>query len=171
MAEPTAAACSKARWASRPEADFPLVTSNADKPMRFLRLTALPLATLAALAVLSACQSKPPEVNIVSSGKSASLRAMEVVATAAHKCWFAAKDPAFKPYKFANELNAFGGQPRFLLVPARNYGGKPLLVVQATGASSKVHAFGPLLSEPLGGRVTSDLTRWSAGDTSCSAAA
>lgn len=136
--------------------------------MRILHLTFLFLATPAALA---ACQSKTPEAAVVSGGKSASLRAMEVVATAAHKCWFASNDPAFKPYKFANELNAFGGQPRFLLVPARNYGGKPLLVVQATGGSAKVNAFGPLLTEPLGSRVTADLTRWSAGNTSCTASA
>ena len=96
---------------------------------------------------------------------------MEVVATAAHKCWFASKDPAFKPYKFANELNSFSGQPRFLLVPAKNYGGRPLLVVQASGGSSKVEAFGPLLSEPLGARVSSDLTRWTSGDMSCGSAA
>ncbi len=131
--------------------------------MRFLR-TALPLLALA----LVACQAAPSKTSV---GKSASLLAMEVVATAAHKCWFASKDPAFKTYKFANELNSFSGQPRFLLVPAKNYGGRPLLVVQATGGSSKVDAFGPLLSEPLGTRVSSDLTRWTSGDTSCAAAA
>jgi hypothetical protein len=131
--------------------------------MRFLR-TALPLLALA----LAACQAAPSKTG---GGKSASLRAMEVVATAAHKCWFASKDPAFRPYKFANELNSFSGQPRFLLVPAKNYGGRPLLVVQAAGGSSKVDAFGPLLSEPLGTRVSSDLTRWTTGDISCSAAA
>ena len=125
-----------------------------------------PHCPLLALA-LAACQAAPSKQH--GGGKSASLQAMEVVATAAHKCWFASKDPAFKPYKFANELNSFSGQPRFLLVPAKNYGGRPLLVVQASGGSSKVDAFGPLLSEPLGTRVSSDLTRWTSGDTSCGA--
>ena len=45
---------------------------------------------------------------------------MEQVAIAAHKCWFASKDPAFKAYQMANELNSFSGRPRFLLVPAKN---------------------------------------------------
>ena len=94
---------------------------------------------------------------------------METVAIAAHKCWFASKDPAFKPYRFANELNSMSGQPRFLLVPAKNYGGRPLLVVQAPGSSPKVDAFGPLLSEPLGARISADLRRWTTGDTTCGA--
>ena len=44
----------------------------------------------------------------------------------------------------ANELNSFSGRPRFLLVPAKHYEGKPLLVVQAEGAAPNVQAFGPL---------------------------
>ena len=56
---------------------------------------------------------------------------MEQIAIAAHACWFVSKDPAFKPYHMANELNSFSGRPRFLLVPAKHPEGKPLLVVQA----------------------------------------
>ena len=48
---------------------------------------------------------------------------MEQVAIAAHRCWFASRDPAFRSYRFANELNSMSGQPRFLLVPAKNFGG------------------------------------------------
>lgn len=136
--------------------------------MRLMRLSIFSTVILTALA---ACQSKTPETPVVGNGKSAALRTMETVATAAYKCWFQSKDPDFKAYRFANELNSFSGQPRFLLVPAKNYGGRPLLVVQAKGSSSRVDAFGPLLSEPLGARVSSDLGRWSAGNTSCSAAA
>ena len=132
-----------------------------------LRQAALPVLAL----VLAACQAQPAKITTGSGGKSASLRSMEVVATAAHKCWFASKDPAFRPYRFANELNSMTGQPRFLLVPARNFGGKPLLVVQAQGGSPRVDAFGPLMSEPLGARISGDLRRWTAGDTSCGAAA
>ncbi|HEV7251634.1 MAG TPA: hypothetical protein VGN97_00835 [Mesorhizobium sp.] len=121
---------------------------------------------------LAGCQSAKPEPQAeAASGKSASLRVMEQVATQAYQCWFASKDPAFKPYGFANELNSFSGQPRFLLVPAKNFGGRPLLVVQAQGASSRVETFGPLLDETLGGRITSDVNRWSAGGTGCGAAA
>lgn len=131
----------------------------------------LRFACLAAtLALLAGCQSNdrlPP----ASAGKSAALRIMEQVAIAAHKCWFASKDPAFKSYRFANELNSMSSQPRFLLVPAKNFGGLPALVVQARGNSSQVEVFGPLLKEPLGARVSADIDRWQAGDESCGAAA
>ena len=119
------------------------------------------------LALLAACQSeKGPST---SGGKSAALRMMEQVAIAAHKCWFASKDPAFKGYRFANELNSMSGQPRFLLVPAKNFGGLPALVVQARTPSGKVEAFGPLMQEPLGARIEGDLRRWGAGSSSCTA--
>ena len=126
------------------------------------------LAT-ASLAIAS-CQSgsKTPSQP---AGKSAALRTMEQVATAAHKCWIASKDPAFRSYQMANELNNFGGTPRFLLVPAKHYGGKPLLVVQATGNSSRVDVFGPLMSEALGSRISADIARWQGGNSSCSSAA
>jgi hypothetical protein len=126
---------------------------------------ALSFASLGLAACQSGSKSETP------SGKSASLRAMEQVAIAAHKCWIASKDPAFKPYQMANELNNFGGTPRFLLVPAKHYGGKPLLVVQATGNSSRVEAFGPLMGEPLGSRIGADIARWQSGDGTCAAKA
>jgi hypothetical protein len=133
-------------------------------------LSAIARAAFLAIAglALASCQSgtKAPAA---SSGKSASLRAMEQVAIAAHKCWIASKDPAFKAYSMANELNNFGGTPRFLLVPAKHYGGKPLLVVQATGNSSRVEVFGPLMSEPLGARIGSDIARWQGGASDCGA--
>jgi hypothetical protein len=96
---------------------------------------------------------------------------MEQVAIAAHKCWFASKDPDFKAYRMANELNSFSGRPRFLLVPAKNFEGKPLLVVQAEGPAPDLQAFGPLMQEPLGTRIASDLKRWAAGSSSCTATA
>lgn len=125
----------------------------------------------ASVLVLPACQSDNKASRSGGSGKSASLRVMEQVAIAAHKCWIASKDSAFKNYAMANELNNFGGTPRFLLVPKNNYGGKPLLVVQARGNSSEVEVFGPLLGEPLGARVGADIGRWKSGDGSCGAAA
>ena len=136
-----------------------------------LRQTIARLA-LAATAgfVLASCQSGPKSAAPVS-GKSASLLAMEQVAIAAHKCWIASKDAAFRPYQMANELNSFTGTPRFLLVPVKHYGGKPLLVVQAQGNSSRVDVFGPLMAEPLGARISSDIARWQAGNPACGAAA
>jgi hypothetical protein len=125
------------------------------------------LPAVALMAVLAGCQAGPKTA--APSGKSAALAAMEPVAIAAHKCWFASKDRAFRAYNFANELNSLSGNPRFLLVPAKNYGGRPLLVVQARGGSGNVEAFGPLLSEALGARIAGDIARWKAGDTSCGA--
>jgi hypothetical protein len=125
---------------------------------------------LAILALLAACQSDATgPVN--NGGKSAALRTMEQIAIAAHACWFASKDPAFKPYRMANELNSFTGRPRFLLVPAKRPEAKPLLVVQAEGAAPDVQAFGPLLDDALGERITADVRRWSSGSSSCQAAA
>ncbi|KAA3449768.1 hypothetical protein C7I87_15815 [Mesorhizobium sp. SARCC-RB16n] len=119
---------------------------------------------------LASCQSSPKSTP-VPSGKSAALLAMEQVAISAHKCWIASKDPAFKQYQMANELNSFSGTPRFLLVPAKHYGGKPLLVVQAQGSSSRVDVFGPLMNDPLGARISSDVARWQAGNPACAATA
>ena len=134
------------------------------------RLAACALIALSGLA-LAACQSKSYNGAAGGGGKSASLRAMEQVAIAAHKCWIASKDPAFRDYQMANELNNFGGTPRFLLVPAKHYGGKPLLVVQATGNSSRVQVFGPLMDGPLGSRIGADISRWQSGSSDCGAAA
>lgn len=128
------------------------------------------LVALAGLALVG-CQSKSYNSAPTAGGKSASLRAMEQVAIAAHKCWIASKDPAFKSYQMANELNNFGGTPRFLLVPAKHYGGKPLLVVQARGNSNRVEVFGPLMGESLGGRIGSDIARWQTGSSDCGAKA
>ena len=127
---------------------------------------------IAALIVsLGACQSTSPRGATAEQGKSASLRNMESVAIAAHRCWFAGNDPAFRNYSFANELNSFSGRPRFLLVPKGNFGGKPLLVVQAEGAAGRVTAFGPLMDGAQGARISNDVSRWAAGDARCGAAA
>ncbi|MER9948856.1 hypothetical protein [Mesorhizobium sp. M0047] len=133
------------------------------------RSKAIALVAAAAFA-LTSCQSTPKSTP-VPSGKSAALLAMEQVAISAHKCWIASKDPAFKQYQMANELNSFSGTPRFLLVPAKHYGGKPLLVVQAQGNSSRVDVFGPLMNNPLGARIGSDIARWQAGNPACAATA
>lgn len=124
-------------------------------------------ALIAGIAALVGCQSKPAAVVNIPAGKSAALRTMEQVGIAAQACWFASKDKVFAKYSFANELNSMSGQPRFLLVPKGNYGGRPLLVVQARGNSSRVEAFGPLLDGEHGKRISSDIDRWSRGDSGC----
>ncbi|MGD9954091.1 MAG: hypothetical protein AB7S87_16090 [Burkholderiales bacterium] len=132
---------------------------------------ALSIASVVAAGIIGGCQSGASLPSTGAGGKSASLRVMEQVAIAAHKCWFASKDEAFRPYRFANELDSHSGNPRFLLVPAKNYGGLPLLVVQARGGSSQVEAFGPLMQRPLGARISADVSRWASGNPSCGTAA
>jgi hypothetical protein len=175
----TAARCSRARSACKPRDLSAYRKACSSKIVPYRRFETMDDSTmpmlrnclpLAILGFLAACQSNAPGP-AVSSGKSAALRTMEQIAIAAHACWFASKDPAFKPYRMANELNSFSGRPRFLLVPAKHYEGKPLLVVQAEGAAPDVQAFGPLLDEALGERITVDIRRWQSGSSSCQAAA
>lgn len=125
------------------------------------------VAVLAILALAAGCQSQSSAPSGQGGGKSAALRNMEQVAIAAHRCWFASGDPAFRNYSFANELNSFSGRPRFLLVPKGNFGGKPLLVVQAEGSAGAVTTFGPLLGQAEGTRITGDVRRWAGGDSAC----
>lgn len=124
---------------------------------------------LAASALAASCQPGPPPSG--AQVKSAALRNMEQVAAAAHRCWFAGGDPAFGGYSFANELNSFSGRPRFLVVPRSDFGGRPLLVVEAQGPAGHVTTFGPLLEGPQGGRIRADIDRWTGGDASCAARA
>lgn len=130
-------------------------------------VAALPIV-LAAGAALAGCQSAGP---VPVPGKSAALRNMEQVATAAHRCWIASGDPAFARYGFANELNSFSGRPRFLLVPKGDFGGRPLLVVQAEGAQGRISAFGPLLEGADGARIAADVERWASGLQACTGSA
>ncbi|AZN71760.1 hypothetical protein D5400_11180 [Georhizobium profundi] len=137
-------------------------------------MSASRLALIAALALLAGCQTQPSAevpAEVASSEKSAALRNMEQVAIAAHRCWFASRDPVFAGYSFANELNSFSGQPRFLLVPRGDFGGRPLLVVQASGAAGTVTSFGPLLDGAAGPRIRGDIARFASGDASCGTSA
>ena len=127
---------------------------------------------LSASLALAACQSSQNEgPGAEAQGKSAALRSMERVATVAYRCWFQGNDPTFSEFSFANELNSFSGQPRFLIVPENDYGGRPLLVVQSAGPSGQVSAFGPLLQGEQGSRIGADIQRWSQGNDDCAARA
>ncbi|WP_099866623.1 hypothetical protein [Pararhizobium haloflavum] len=135
-------------------------------------IAALRPAFILAAGLLSACQSGPAvDPAPAASGKSAALRTMEQVAIPAHRCWFASGDPAFASFSFANELNSFSGRPRFLLVPENDFGGRPLLVVEAKGEAGAIDLFGPLLDQPVGPRVRADIARWASGSQSCGAQA
>ena len=124
---------------------------------------AFSLALLPLLA-LAACQSQPktPQAH----GQSA-LDVMERVAVGANNCWIKSGDPAFKAYAMAPELNSFSGKPRILLVRKGSRDIRPLLVVQAEGRPARLDAFGPMMSEPVAGRIAADVRRWSSGDKGC----
>ncbi|MCJ8148879.1 hypothetical protein [Shinella sedimenti] len=120
----------------------------------------LPLALAAALA---GCQTKTPAPK----PNGAALPTMERVALGANACWFKSGDPAFKAYRLAPELNSFSGRPRILVVHRNSPESRPLLVVQAEGNPAKLDAFGPLMSEPVGARIATDVRRWAAGGKGC----
>ncbi|PRD41096.1 hypothetical protein C5748_23595 [Phyllobacterium phragmitis] len=132
----------------------------------------LVVAAAATLSTLAACQSgnEPGPGSLALSSGNAALATMERVALAANSCWFKSRDATFRPYRLAPELNSFSGRPRILVVPAKNPGDRPLLVVQAEGNPAKVEAFGPLMHQSSGNRIASDIRRWSAGGSGCGSA-
>lgn len=127
-----------------------------------MRLSTL-APTLAAALLLAGCQSSPP----APSPNSGALPTMERVALGANACWFKSGDPAFKAYRLAPELNSFSGRPRILVVHRQSPEARPLLVVQAEGSPAKLDAFGPLMAEPVGARIASDVKRWAGGGKGC----
>jgi hypothetical protein len=128
------------------------------------RLSVANAALLTALAAMvAACQTPAP-----TGPNRAALPTMERVALGANACWFKSGDPAFAAYKLAPELNSFSGRPRILLVHKGSPESRPLLVVQAEGSPSRLQAFGPMMQEPVAGRITADVNRWSGGNKACS---
>lgn len=129
---------------------------------------------LASILCLAACQAKTPPLTTSMNTNQKPEAAVASIAKVAQKCWFKSGDQAFKSYRMANEVSSFAGQPRFLLVPRKNPGGLPLLVVQAeqkgttsSGKFTNINAFGPLLEGASGQRILSDVNRWSRGETKC----
>ncbi|WEX86994.1 hypothetical protein PZN02_003333 [Sinorhizobium garamanticum] len=128
-----------------------------------VRLPVLACA-IASFTLVAGCQSNRPAAPPASS---AALPTMERVALGANGCWFKSGDPAFKAYRLAPELNSFSGRPRILIVPRKSPEARPLAVIQAEGHPARLQAFGPLLSEPVGARMTTDVRRWAAGGEGC----
>ncbi|GGD91043.1 hypothetical protein [Rhizobium anhuiense] len=115
-------------------------------------------------AMVAACQTPAPTTG----PNRGALPTMERVALGANACWFKSGDPAFAAYKLAPELNSFSGRPRILVVHKGSPESRPLLVVQAEGSPSRLQAFGPMMQEPVAGRIAADVNRWSAGNKACS---
>ena len=123
--------------------------------------------TLSAIMVLVAgCQSSGPGSFAYKTDKRA-LKAMEQVALAARECWFRSDDKDFRPYRMSPELNSFSGRPRILVVSKRDPNGRPLAVIEAHGDPATVDAYGPLLEQPVGNRIKSDIQRWTGDSSSC----
>ena len=118
---------------------------------------------LLGIGALAGCQNKPTPPQ----SSASALDVMEKVAVSANRCWFKSGDAAFKPYELSPELSSFSDQPRILLVRKGSADIRPVLVVQASGKPPKLSAFGPMMGEPLSGRVSKDVQRWAAGDGGC----
>ncbi len=123
---------------------------------------ALPL-----LALVASCTPKTTPAPSLSDPSKRALPTMERIALAANRCWFKSKDKDFKGYSLAPELNSYSGRPRILVVPARNPGSRPLLVVQAEGNPARVETFGPMMQQSHGSRIMSDVNRWASGQNDC----
>ncbi len=139
-----------------------------------MKLPATRLLIIAGALILAACQSKTTPISTSMNTKQKPENAVASIAKIAQKCWFQSGDKAFKTYRMANEVSSFSGQPRILLVPRKNPGGLPLLVVQAeqkgdvaSGKFTNINAFGPLLQTTTGKRALGDVNRWNRGETSC----
>jgi len=130
---------------------------------------------MTALLILSACQTNDGPSNNISINTNQGAQSVVVhMAKRAQECWFKSKDPAFKQYSLASEVNSFSGRPRFLIVPKSNPGGLPLLVVQAetkgdagSGKFTNIQSFGPLLQKAGGQKISADIRRWSTGKSAC----
>ncbi|HBF32719.1 hypothetical protein [Rhizobium sp.] len=121
------------------------------------------LACLAGIATLASCASKPPVTTPSRSAEEVIHRVMK----GASSCWFKSEDPAFKSYRMDAELTSFSGQPRILLVRKGSNDIRPLLVVMASGNPAQMQAFGPMMSEPVSARISTDVKRWAAGNPNC----
>jgi hypothetical protein len=118
-------------------------------------------------AGLAACQSGGG-ASSPSSGAQASNEAHNLARSVGNtigQCWFGAGETAFAGYIYSPEPNAV--TPRILIVPKSNPAERPVLVVEATGATT-LNTYGPLLGSANAGRIRGDLDRWSKGSTSCS---
>jgi hypothetical protein len=121
---------------------------------------------LVCLAALSACQSTGSKTG---GENSAAVTLLQHVNENAQTCWIKSKDKDFNGYAVIPELDTQAGRPRILVVDKKASGGLPKLVIEADGKPVKANAYGPLLSAPAGGRISTDLKRWTGGASGCTA--
>ena len=123
-------------------------------------------AICSALLSQACSPSGTPEVT---GGPQSAQEIMVRVAKRMQACWFARKDPRFRPYKLAAEINSYAGKPRVLIVPAKRPTALPKLVVQAQTVKGRpsVTAFGPMLEGKNGAKIRADVDRWVRGEQAC----
>lgn len=127
----------------------------------FFRMATM-LALILCLTLLAACQSTDPSQQVPAT-KEAQALARKTGETIG-RCWFADSETAFAGYIYSPEPNAV--RPRVLIVPKEQPAERPVLVIEASGATSLV-SYGPLLDTPVAERIRADLDRWSKGGESC----
>ena len=126
-------------------------------------------AALASMTLLIACSQGDVTLRNGVRGAPTPQSVMVAVAKSMQSCWFGKKDPSFRKFKMATELDSFSGKPRVLIVPINKPTDLPKLVVQAQriGGRNQVTSFGPLLQTADGSRIKRDVDRWARGQTSC----
>ena len=113
-----------------------------------------------ALGVSACTPAASPPAGL--SAHAQSVSTLQRVNSQAHICWL--KDGAFKAYGIVPELDTTS-TPRLLIIPR----GKPQSLPQAVIVASAGQAqfYGPLSSQPLAGRINTDISRWASGGTGC----
>ena len=135
-----------------------------------MRRAAALLSVPAAALLLASCQTEPKGGPlIVTVDNSAATRLLQTVNAEAQACWMKSGDKAFRAYRVIPELDTRIGKPRILLVSAKAAQGLPQLVIEASGSPVRLSTYGPLASQPISGRINSDVSRWATGGKGCKA--
>ena len=131
--------------------------------------TAGRIAALLAVCLLVACQTGSPSQALALKSNDNPVDIMVRIGRTAQACWFASKDPGFGGFRLADETHSPAGRPRLLLVPRRDPGGLPKLVISAEkiNGTTDIQVYGPALSTSIGARITGDVRRWTTGSTDC----
>ena len=123
---------------------------------------------IAALIVLAGCQSEPMGGPMtLEVGASNPVNALQRINNTGAKCWIRSGDRHFRGLHMIPELDTTAGRPRLLIMRTNKQQGLPLLVIEASGAPTKIVTYGPLASSATGARVNSDIMRWSSGPDGC----
>lgn len=130
---------------------------------------ALAIPAVILTALLSGCQLGAPSDALSLKSDREPVQIMVSIGRTAQACWFASKEPGFGGFRLADETHSPAGRPRLLLVPRRDPGGLPKLVISAekSGGATDIQVYGPALATSLGARITGDVKRWASGDDSC----